>query len=107
MRNYSSAVKFGNTIFVPSWLRSQQYDLIVECQTHLQKAMEVGALGFTPSEERVIEELHEWIESILDKDLVHNRPANSSFVYCNINTGESLVFVAWYGYGEMAGTFLI
>lgn len=81
----SSVIKFpcgtGNT---KAWADAKDW---------LLSAMETGE-SLTPSEVRVLVDFSEWVESVCEKTFAAD-VVNASFVYFNVNTGLSLVFIAW------------
>lgn len=69
-------------------------------------ASRFGDKYLTSSESGTLMEFFDWLETIRDKEACNNLCPNGSFVYCNVNTGETLVFIAWYGYEDYALTHL-
>jgi hypothetical protein len=101
MRHYSAAVPNAQTVYVS--VDTDENDF----QALRLKYLEPNLDGDTPASDRVREAFRDWYFSITDKDSFPNPCANASFVYSNLNTGAIVVFVAWYGYEEYAGTHFI
>lgn len=99
MRNYSSVARSTDVFH---WETTKWgSDSIAFCNgvKALLDAFETSDIMFvTPSEQSVLDDFKAWVDAIHIERTREFRcegdPDASSFVYCNINTGRTLVFVA-------------
>lgn len=119
MRNYSFDVPRNNAFMVITTFDNSD---VVNCVSRLLKAFEchnsvvnidydmetnlfvtireVLEEYLTSSELACVVELLDWLWSIRDRGQIRNPAKNGAWAYSNLNTGENLLFVCWYGYGD-------
>lgn len=106
MRNYSRMVNTRNTVAIDIDFCKANREYVEDMLTRrLLKLFEVRKLSeLCPSEESVLIDLSCWVDNLCTAEFLTNPILYGSFVYVNLNTGESLVLVADYGYGTYAVT---
>lgn len=101
MIHYSAPILKSDTF---SWYVNEGIDSTAFRQGRilLADAMKADLGRLTPAEERTMNNFEKWVN-----ELKHgNALSQGCFAYVNLNTGCSLVFVAWHGYEEYGITYL-
>lgn len=105
MRNFQTVVKSTSTIL---WSADQCIDRL-----QMQSIMSLfnGLFGnhprthfscLTPSEQLTISEFLRYARRCRNRKSNWSKDVPGSFVYINLNTGESVVFITDFGYGNTA-----
>lgn len=104
MRNYSSNVPAASTVawFADTDLSSPEVfkKLLERFNRLFENPVYTPVSQMTPSEQRVIRDFLRYAGAVRRRKSDCNKDHPGSFVYINMNTGEMVVFVTWYGYGE-------
>lgn len=125
MRNYSFNIPSHNAFMVSTYFDDSD---VIMCVSRLLRAFEchksvvnidydmetnlfvtireVLEEYLTSSELTCVVELLDWLWSIRHREQIRNPAKNGAWAYSNLNTGENLVFVCWYGYGDFELTSL-
>lgn len=101
MRNFSSNVPASSTV---AWLADRDLSkpgafqsLIGSFNTLFENPYDCPISSMTPSEQRVIRDFLRYAGSVRRRKSDYSDDHAGSFVYINMNTGKSVVFVTWYG----------
>ncbi|DAD50934.1 hypothetical protein QIK31_gp1 [ssRNA phage SRR6253161_1] len=102
MRNFSQIVPQSSVIAIPCGMGRSVDSLFAKYSPYLLKAFECDSLTapcLTRSEEATLADFRHFLFDVHSKEWTSDM-TNSVFVYHNMNTGESFVFVAWCGYED-------
>lgn len=106
MRNFHNVVPQSSTIhwFADKEMSLSTYLTVLAAFNRVFENPEDRPFrSLTPSEQRVISSFLRYARSCRNRKSDYRDDHPGSFLYCNINTGQSLVFITWYGYGDFAG----